>query len=158
MWCIAFFKWVLQTMSTMVARSYSTLHERGWWVGLDIFCWNHNIIIFFKSYPGSDWLPRMPFDYPGFSILATQEFIWLSWIFPGFPQTAKLLVEKSWAKKSPYRLAVVGSMAPLVYSSKTSDACNESVIHVRTYIQVMKHYVRMKRYVWRSQPALVTET
>jgi hypothetical protein len=29
---------------------------------------------------------------------------------------------------------------------------------MRTYIQVMKHYVRMKRYVWRSQPALVTET
>jgi hypothetical protein len=43
------------------------------------------------------------------------------------PQTVKLWVEKSWFKKSLYRLAVVGCMTPLIYFSKISDACSKSV-------------------------------
>jgi len=31
-------------MSTTVARPCSRLHERGWWVGLGMFCSNHNFI------------------------------------------------------------------------------------------------------------------
>jgi hypothetical protein len=63
------------------------------------------------------------------------------------PQTTKLWVEKSWAKNSPYRLVVVGSMTPLIFFSKISDACKKSTIsHEKIYSSSDAH-VRMKEYV-----------
>jgi hypothetical protein len=89
-------------------------------VGLGIFCSNpiHDLFAYQGCHSTAQdflfWLPRISFDYPR----SVQDS----------PQYAKLLVEKSREEKnSPYRLAVVGSMTPLTYFSKPSDACNKSV-------------------------------
>ncbi len=89
-------------------------------MGLGIFCSNpiHDLFAYQGCHSTAQnflfWLPRISCDYPR----SVQDS----------PQYAKLLVEKSREEKnSPYRLAVVGSMTPLTYFSKPSDACNKSV-------------------------------